>query len=84
MASDSGIERLRVKLRSLHHKYKSWRKIAALPEFDGIVPGTLCSIAKGDYEPQDNEIRRILGLSIIVTQYKDPITGRYVGKPKEE
>jgi hypothetical protein len=82
MASDSTFKRLVDKLISLHLKYKSWRKIAALPEFEGIPPGTLCSISKGDYEPKDNEIRKRLGLPIIIMQYKDPVTGRFMEKSK--
>jgi len=78
MASDGTFKRLVDKLASLHHIHKSWRKIADLPEFEGVAPGTLCSIAKGKYEPKDNEIRKQLGLPIVVIQYKDPKTGRFV------
>ncbi len=80
MASDTHLTRLRAKLNAQHDKGEKWRDIASLPEFKGIPPGTLCSIAKGNYEPQDNEIRKTLGLPIIVIQYKDPITGRFVHK----
>lgn len=45
----------------------SWRQIADLPEFSDLKAGTLCSFAKGDYEPKDNDIRRRLGLTEIVT-----------------
>jgi len=45
-----------------------WRRIAELDEFKGIPPGTLCSFSKGSYEPRNNEYRRRLGLSEIITQ----------------
>ncbi len=61
----------------------SWRKIAAMDAYEGIPPGSLCSYAKGRI-PKNNEHRRILGLSIISTQYKDPITGRYVEKDNKD
>ena len=80
MASDSISNQLVEKLLSLHLKHKNWREVAALPEFKGVAPGTLCSIAKGDYEPKDNEIRKRLGLPIIVIQYKDPVTGMFMKK----
>lgn len=80
MASDSSIKRLRAKLRYLHSKYKSWRNVAALPEFDKVPPGTLCSIAKGNYEPKDAKIRRKLLLPIVTYQLKDPVTGRFIRK----
>jgi hypothetical protein len=59
-----------------------WREIASLEEFEGVAPGTLCSIAKGNYEPKDNEIRKRLGLPIIEIRYKDPRTGRYIENPR--
>lgn len=82
MASDGTLTQLRDKLLSLHRKHKSWRKVADLPEFKDVAPGTLCSIAKGDYEPKDNEIRKRLGLPIAEIQYRSSITGRYVEKSK--
>lgn len=55
----------------------SWRKIAALDEYKGIPPGTLCAIAKGR-EPKNNEHRRILGLSeIIEIEVKRNHLGRF-------
>jgi hypothetical protein len=58
----------RERLNLLHDEGMSWRQIAALPEFEGIPAGTLCSIAKGDFEPRANEVRRRLGLTEIVQQ----------------
>ena len=80
MASDKHLTNLRAKLKALYEKGVQWREIASLPEFDGVPPGTLCSIAKGNYEPKDNEIRKTLGLPTITIQYRDPITGRFVNK----
>ena len=80
MASDKHLTKLVSKLNSLYANGKQWREIATMLEFKGVKAGTLCSIAKGNYEPQDNEIRKQLGLPTITIQYRDPITGRYVKK----
>lgn len=77
-AMTSNLQHLIRRLNMLHQKHKNWRAVASLEEFDGIAPGTLCSIAKGNYEPRDNKIRKKLGLPIVVVQYKDPKTGRFV------
>lgn len=57
---------MRKKLDKLHNDDGlSWRAIAALPQFKGTVAaGTLCSFAKGNYEPKDNVIRRALELPV--------------------
>jgi hypothetical protein len=53
-------------LQKMHDDEKmTWRQIADLPQFKGIVAaGSLCSFAKGTWEPKDNAIRDVLGLSI--------------------
>ena len=55
----------------------SWRKIAAMDEYKGIPPGSLCAYAKGRI-PKDNERRRRLGFPEIIKQavYRSPI-GRF-------
>lgn len=66
---------IRKRLNQLHDEdHLSWRKIAEMPEFEGVPAGTLCSFAKGNYTPKNNEIRKILGLSEIVERhiYRNP------------
>ena len=60
---------MRDKLNKMHDDDElSWRKIAALPQFAGIVAaGTLCSYAKGGYEPKDESIRLALELPVYET-----------------
>lgn len=57
----------------------TWREIAAMDEFKGIPPGTLCSFYNGR-EPKKPEHRRILGLPEIIIHrvVRDPITGRFI------
>ncbi len=43
----------------------TWRKIAEMEEYKGIPAGSLCSFAKGNWEPKDLITRRKLG-------YKEP------------
>lgn len=58
---DTALERLKL----LHETYGiSWRKIANLPEFQGIKPGSLSSFYKGTWLPKNAEARRRLGLSL--------------------
>jgi len=46
----------------------SWRRIAKLPQFDGIVAaGSLCSFAKGTWEPKRRAIRLALELPVYET-----------------
>ena len=56
---------MRQVLQKMHDDEKmTWRQIANLPQFKGIVAaGSLCSFAKGTWEPKDNDIRDALGLS---------------------
>jgi hypothetical protein len=55
----------------------SWRRIAALEEYEGIPPGTLNAIAKGR-EPKKLEHRKILGLpEIIEIEVKRNHLGRF-------
>ena len=56
---------MRQVLQKMHDDEKmTWRQIADLPQFKGIVAaGSLCSFAKGTWEPKDNAIRDALGLS---------------------
>ena len=63
------------------HKTKTLREIANDIYKGKVSHGTIQRCLAG-HEPQDNKIRKALGLPLIVIQYKDPITGRYVGKPK--
>ena len=60
---------MRDKLNKMHDDDKmSWRQIAKLPQFADIVAaGTLCSFAKGGYEPKDEAIRLALGLPVYET-----------------
>ena len=73
----------REKLNKLHNKDGlSWRKIADLPQFKGIVKaGTLCSFAKGTYVPsiENDEVRNALGLDIIelIPQVRDIKSGQF-------
>ncbi len=46
----------------------TWRQIAALPQFAGIVAaGSLCSFAKGTWEPKRKAIRLALELPVYKT-----------------
>ncbi len=63
------------------HKTKTLREIAEEVYEGKVNHGTIQRCLAG-HEPQDNEIRKALGLPIAEIQYRDPITGRYVGKPK--
>ncbi len=63
------------------HKTKTLREIAEEVYEGKVSHGTIHRCLAG-HEPQDNEIRKALGLPIAEIQYRDPITGRYVGKPK--
>ena len=60
---------MRDKLNKMHNDEKlSWRQIAKLPQFDGIVAaGSLCSFAKGTWEPKRKSIRLALGLPVYKT-----------------
>jgi DNA invertase Pin-like site-specific DNA recombinase len=53
----------------------AWRAIASKYDVNVAV---IWRIMNEGYEPKDNEIRKRLGLSIVVVQHKDPISGRYV------
>jgi len=69
MTIDEGrpaLDAARVRLNELHSMNgNTWRTIAALDDYRGIPPGSLCSYAKGR-EPKNPKHRRILGLSQIV------------------
>ena len=56
---------MRQVLQKMHDDEKmTWRQIADLPQFKGIVAaGSLCSFAKGTWTPKDDVIRDVLGLS---------------------
>ena len=58
----------------------NWRKIAEMPEFNGVSFGTLNMIYHGRY-PKDEEICRKLGWAVPETQtvYRNKI-GRYTGR----
>ena len=60
---------MRDRLNKLHNDEKlSWRQIAKLPQFDGIVAaGSLCSFAKGTWEPKRKAIRQALELPVYET-----------------
>ena len=60
---------MRDRLNKLHNDEKlSWRQIAKLPQFAGIVAaGSLCSFAKGTWEPKRKSIRLALGLPVYKT-----------------
>jgi len=56
------------KLNKLHDAGLTWRQIAARPQFAGkVAAGTLCSFAKGGYEPKDEVIRLALELPVYET-----------------
>jgi len=79
MASDTP----KARLIHLHDtKHMTWREIADLEEYRGIPAGTLCSVAKGDYEPKDLIIRRKLGYQEpeIIAHYRNP-KGEFVPPP---
>lgn len=57
-------EELQIDLQSLNDAGKSWREISRLPEYEGLAPGTLCSIPKG-YEPKNRAVRRQLRLPVL-------------------
>ncbi len=60
---------MRDKLNKLHDDERmSWRQIAKLPQFAGIVAaGSLCSFAKGTWEPKQKAIRLALELPVYKT-----------------
>ena len=60
---------MRDRLNKLHNDEKlSWRQIARLPQFAGIVAaGSLCSFAKGTWEPKRMSIRVALELPVYKT-----------------
>ena len=60
---------MRQMLQKMHDdENMTWRQIADLPQFKGIVAaGSLCSFAKGTWEPKDETIRNALDLSISET-----------------
>jgi len=60
---------MRNKLNKMHDDEKmSWRQIAKLPQFDGIVAaGSLCSFARGTWEPKRKAIRLALELPVYKT-----------------
>ena len=60
---------MRQMLQKMHDDEKmTWRQIGDLPQFKGILAaGSLCSFAKGTWEPKDETIRNALGLSISET-----------------
>ena len=60
---------MRNKLNKMHdEEMMSWRQIAKLPQFDGVVAaGSLCSFAKGTWEPRRKAIRLALGLPVYKT-----------------
>lgn len=71
MASDTPAQRL----NCLHDKEgMTWRKIAAMKEYRGIPAGSLCSFAKGNWEPKDLITRRKLGYQEpeLIPQYRNP------------
>lgn len=76
-----GFEELQKYLKELHET-KTLRKIAEEDFKNKITHGVIDRCIKG-IEPKDSEIRKRLGLPIIVIQYKDPITGQFVGKPRK-
>ncbi len=61
------------------HKTKTLREIAD-DIYEGKVSHGAIHRCLAGHEPLNNEIRKALGLTLIVIQYKDPITGRYVKK----
>ena len=69
-------EQLRDQLLELH-KTKTLREIAE-EIYDGKVNHAAIHRCIDGHEPQDNKIRKALGLPLIVIQYRSPITGRYV------
>ncbi len=60
---------MRDRLNKMHDDdNKTWRQIANLPQFAGkVAAGTLCSFAKGGYEPKDEAIRLALELPVYET-----------------
>lgn len=61
------------------HKTKTLREIA-VENYDGkINHGVIDRCIRG-IEPKDHEIRKSLKLLLIVEQYRDPVTGRFVNK----
>lgn len=66
-------DRLCKRLNELHGiKGNTWRKIAAMDEYNKIPAGSLCSYSKGRI-PKNEEHRRILGFPQIIKQtvYRD-------------
>jgi hypothetical protein len=59
------------------HKTKTLREIAN-EIYDGKVSHATIHRCLAGHEPQNNKIRKALGLTLIVIQYKDPISGRFV------
>ena len=72
-------DRLRERLIWLHDtQHIKWRDMAEMPEFRGVAPGTLCAIARSNYEPKREDLRRKLGLPELITieVHRDP-KGRF-------
>lgn len=74
---DTMMNEIQEKLLQMHEELGSWPKVAA--EFD-ISSAMAWRVVYQDYEPKDNVIRKKLGFPIIVYQYKDSQTGRFVSK----
>jgi hypothetical protein len=68
---------LKQEISASREEEKTWRDIASSYSVNVAI---IWRIVNEGYEPKNNEIRKRLGLPLVVTQYKDPVTGRYVNK----
>lgn len=82
----SKAQAVRERLLRLHADGMSWRRIAALPEYEGVPAGSLCSFAAGTWEPkEDNDQRRRLGLSeVIVIERERLPDGTFAPKERND
>ena len=70
------IDDLAQRLLDLHSKLKTWQKVG---DIFGVPKIIVWRIAKDDYEPKKNEVRRALGLSeIIEIKQRRNAKGQYV------
>lgn len=80
MTNTRGFKELQSFLIALYEGERKTLRQIAKEDFDNkVTHGAIDRCIKG-IEPRDNEIRKWFGLPLIVTQYKDPVTGRYVNK----
>ena len=64
----------------IHRELQAGKTYQMLADEYGVNKAIVWRIANDSYEPKDPEIRKRLGLPLIVIQYKDPVTGMFIKK----